>query len=48
MNFGQTASMTYTRLQNYKNIMVVEHGIQTFKVVIVMLLFWLLSFSTSA
>jgi hypothetical protein len=27
--------MKYTRLQNYTNMMVDEHGIQTFKVVVV-------------
>ena len=29
-----TATMTYTRLQNYTNMMVGEHEIQTFKVAI--------------
>ena len=33
-----TASMTYTRSQNYTNMVVGEHGIQTFKVVVVVLL----------
>jgi hypothetical protein len=38
-----TANMTYTRSQNYTNIMVNEHGIQTFEVVLVLLLLsWLL------
>lgn len=27
--------MTYTKLQNYANMMVSEHGIQTFKIIIV-------------
>ena len=35
--------MTYTRSQNYTNMVVGEHGIQTFKVVVIML-FWLLLF----
>ena len=34
----------YTRSQNYTNKMVGKHGIQTFKVVVVVLLLWLLSF----
>ena len=33
-----TATMMYTRSQNYTNMVVGEHGIQTFEVVIVMLL----------
>ena len=33
------ANMTYTRLQNYTNIMVDEHGIQTFIVVVVACVF---------
>ena len=36
--------MMYTRLQNYTNMMVGEHGIQTFEVVIVVLLLLLLSY----
>ena len=36
--------MMYTRLQNYTNMMIDEHGIQTFKVVIVVLLLLMLSF----
>ena len=39
-----TANMTYTRSQNYTNKVVGEHGIQTFEVVIIVLLFLLLSF----
>ena len=35
--------MTYIRLQNYTN-MVVEHGIQTFKVMVVVLLVLMFSF----
>ena len=38
-----TMKMTYTRSQNYTN-MVVGDGIQTFEVVVVMLLLLLLSF----
>lgn len=34
-----TANMTYTRLQNYTNMVADEHGILTFDVVIVLLLF---------
>ena len=33
-----TATMMYTRSQNYTNMVVGEHGIQTFEVVVVMLL----------
>ena len=36
-------NMTYTSLQNYTNMMVDRHGIQTFEVMIVMLLVLLLS-----
>ena len=36
--------MTYTRSQNYTNMMVGEHGIQTLRVMAVVLLFLLLSF----
>ena len=39
-----TAAMTYTRSQNYTNIAVGKHGIQTFKVVVVMMLHLRLSF----
>ena len=39
-----TIDMTYTRLQNYTNMVVGEHGIQTFKVGVIMLLLLLLSF----
>jgi hypothetical protein len=39
-----TADMTYTRLQNYTNVMVGKHGIQTFKVMVVVLLLFLSSF----
>ena len=35
--------MMYTRLQNYTNTVVGKHGIQTFKVVIVVLLLLLFS-----
>ena len=35
-------NMAYTRLQNYTNMMVGEHGIQAFKVVAIVLLFLLL------
>ena len=31
-------NMTYTKLQNYTNVMVGKHGIQTSKVVVVVLL----------
>jgi hypothetical protein len=38
-----TANMTYTRSQNYTNMMANEHGILTFEVVLVLLLLsWLL------
>ena len=33
-----TANITHVRLQNYTNMMVGEHGILTFEVVIVVLL----------
>ena len=36
--------MTYTKPQNYTNMMVGEHGIQTLKIMIVMLLLLLLFF----
>ena len=36
--------MTYIRSQNYTNLMIGEHEIQTFEVVIVVLLLVLLSF----
>ena len=36
--------MTYTRSQKYTNIVVGKHGIQTFEVVMVVLLLLLLSF----
>lgn len=44
MNFGTipTANMTYTRSPNYKNVVIDKHGIQTFKIVVVVLLFLLL------
>ena len=32
-----TANMMYTRLQNYTNMMVGEHGIQTFEIMVVVL-----------
>ena len=46
MNFGRfPTNMTYSRLQYHTNItMVGEHGIQTFKVVVVVLLLFLLLF----
>ena len=34
-----TVNMTYNMSQNYTNMMVDEHEIQTFEVVIIMLLF---------
>ena len=37
-------NMMYTKLQNYTNMMVVEHGIQTFKFVFIVLLLLLLLF----
>ena len=37
-------NVTYTRSQNYTNMMVGKHGIQTFKVMVVVLLFFLLLF----
>ena len=36
--------MTYMRLQNYTNMVVGEHGIQTFEVVVVALLLLRVSF----
>ena len=38
------ANITCTRSQNYKNMVVGEHGIQTFNIVVVLLLLLLLSF----
>ena len=38
------ANMTYTRLQNYTIMVLGEHGIQTFEVVVVVSLFLLLYF----
>ena len=45
MNFGQIpiANMAYTRSQNYTNMVIDEHGLQTFKVVVLVLLLLLLS-----
>jgi hypothetical protein len=40
-----TANMMYTQSQNYTNMLVGEHGIQTFELVIVILLLVLLSFA---
>ena len=37
--------MTYTRSQNYTNMVVGKHGIQTFKVMVVVVLLLLLSFN---
>ena len=39
--------MIYTTSENYTNMMVGEHGIQTFKVVVVVLLRLLVSFDFS-
>ena len=39
----QTTNMTYTRLQNYTNMIVDKHKIQTLKVVVVVLLLLVLS-----
>ena len=39
-----TVNMTYTRSQDYTNMVVDKHGIQTFKIVVVVLLFLLLLF----
>ena len=39
-----TANMTYTRLQNYTNMMVGEHGIQTFGVVVVYIISFIVFF----
>ena len=46
MDLGQslTVKMIFTRLQNYTNVMVGKHGIQTFKVMVVVLLLFLSSF----
>ena len=46
LEFGTipTANVMYTRSQNYTNMVVGELGIQTFEVVVVMLMFLLLSF----
>ena len=46
MNYRKipTASMMYTRLQYHTNTIVGKHGIQTFKFVVVVYLFLLLSF----
>jgi hypothetical protein len=41
---NSTVNMTYTRSQNYTNMMVGEHEIQSFEVVVVVLLFLLLLF----
>ena len=38
-----TVDVTYIRLQNYTNLVVGKHGIQTFKVVVVVLLYLLLT-----
>ena len=38
------ANVMYTRLQNHTNMMVSEHGIKTFEVMIIVLLCLLLSF----
>ena len=43
-----TANMTYTRLQNYTNLMVGKHGIQTFEVMIVILLLFDIFVPTNA
>ena len=45
-DFGQipTTNVLYTRFQKYTNMVVGKHEIQTFKVVVVVLLFLLLSF----
>jgi hypothetical protein len=44
MNFGQIpiANMIYTRSQNYTNMVIDEHGLQTFKVLVLVLLLLLL------
>ena len=39
-----TINTTYIRLQNHTNLIVGEHGIQTFKTVVVVVLLLLLSF----
>ena len=43
-----TVNVTYTRSQNYTNMVVGEYGIQTFEVVLVVLLLWLLLFDVLA
>ena len=43
-----TANMTYTRSQNYTNMVVDKHGIQTFEVVVVVLLSFYVFVPTSA
>jgi len=46
MNFEKipTTNITYTTLQNYTNVMVDEHGIQTLKVMVVVFVVILLLF----
>jgi hypothetical protein len=39
-----TTNVMYTRLQNYTNLMIDKHELQTFEVVVVVLLLVLLSF----
>jgi hypothetical protein len=39
-----TINMMYTRLQNYTNMVIGKYGIQTFKIVVVVLKLSLLSF----
>ena len=39
-----TTNLMYNKLQNYTNMVVGEHGIQTFEVMIIVLLLLLLSF----
>ena len=41
---NSTTNMMYTRSQNYTSMVVGQHGIQTFEVVVVALLLSLLSF----
>ena len=36
--------MMYTKLQNYTNMVVGEYGMQTFEIMVVVLLLWLLLF----
>ena len=43
-----TSNMTYIRLQNYANMVVGKHEIQTFEVVVVVLLLLRLSFDVFA